>query len=139
MRLSRLLIPLGFALGSPVVWTQQAVPPSNQGTEDEASRAVDQQIHLVWSGFCALLRAGDAQSALQYFDDDSRERYAAVFRDLGLAVRQLPRSWSEIKMIWTVGNFARYSVVTTDENGERSLHELVFIRVEDGRWFLSSL
>ncbi len=137
-RLSVLLIVFGFVFGAPDAWTQQPVP-STRETDDQAWRAVDQRIQLVWNRFCALLRAGDVESALQYFEDDSRERYAEVLRSLGGAVRQLPASWSEIKMIQEFGRFARYSVVTTDEAGERRLHELVFVRDEDGRWFLDSL
>jgi hypothetical protein len=89
--------------------------------------------------FCVLLRAGDVESALQYFvEGDSRESYSEVFRNMGDAVRQTPESWSEIEMIDEFGNFARYVLIRT-KDGERRMHERVFAQDQDGKWFLSSL
>ncbi len=133
------LTTLGLAFAVPVGWTQQ-LPPSTQRADSQAWRAIDQRIQLVWSEFCALLRAGDIEGALQYVAEGGpREQYAEVLRSLAAAVRQLPRSWSEAKMIDAFGKYARYSLVVTDENGDRLLHELVFVRDDDGRWLLSSL
>ena len=117
----------------------QDAPPSRRDTADEAWRVVDQQIQLVWSEFCALLRAGDVNSALQYFEDGSRERYRETLRSMGDGVRQLPQSWSEIHMIEEFRPYARYALIRTNENGERRLHEVLFYRDQEGRWWLSSL
>jgi hypothetical protein len=140
-RISTRLGPLAFvvlACGEYAALAQDAAPSS--GVVDNRSwELVDQQIQLVWSEFCALLRAGDVESAMQYFiEGDSRERYSEVFRNMGTAVRQWPESLSEIQMIDEFGNFARYVVVRT-KDGERRMHEVLFVQGQDAKWFLSSL
>jgi hypothetical protein len=117
----------------------QDVVPREQA-DDQAWRAVDAQIQLVWSGFCSLLRAGDINGALEYFAaGKARARYAEAFSNAGDYARQLPESWGEIKMIEEFYPFVSYSLFGKNAEGERRMYTVIFYRDQRGQWFIESL
>jgi hypothetical protein len=132
-RRSAVAVLIGLACVPWSVWSQETSPSTDDGW-----KVRDQQIQLVWTQFCDLLRSGDLNSAVLYFTEESRDRYVEAFRGMGDSVRNLPDSWSELRMIEEFGPFASYSLIRTND-GERRLHFVTFYRDEKGQWFLSSL
>jgi hypothetical protein len=117
---------------------QDVVP--REEADDQAWRAVDAKIQLVWSGFCSLLRAGNISGALEYFaEGKSRARYAEAFNNAGDSARQLPESWGEIKMIEEFYPFISYSLIGKNADGERRMYTVIFYRDQQGQWFIDSL
>jgi hypothetical protein len=134
-----ILIVATCALSEPLTPPQILLSQNSSSNEIEKQDypKIDKEVKSVWKKFTQLLRAGDSSGALMLISEPSRKQYLEIFNDLGADIRNLPDTWSEIKLVTTFGQCAEYLVTRTD-GSDKLMHTMLFVRYPDGNWYLDN-
>jgi hypothetical protein len=98
-------------------------------------KTVEADLHRLWSGFCAALRAGDAEKAAEFFIPERRDNMVELYRLLGPSMKDMPEAWTEPTLIEVSNPFAQYAI---KDESTGLLHTVLFLRYPDGKWLIQS-
>jgi hypothetical protein len=100
------------------------------------SALLDSELRVLWATYCATLKVGDADAAVQFHIPASRDSQLKLYELLGDHIKTLPDNWSDLTLIEVSNPFATYAL--TDKLSGL-LHTVTFVRYPDGKWLIHGM
>ncbi len=90
-----------------------------------------------WNRMKSALAASDIDTAVKYFDEQSKGMFKDIFKSISSNLQQMVNDMGEFRLVRVSEQFA-YCDLRTTRNGEVYSFQVLFIRSRGGKWCIKS-